>query len=71
MKAQESYLAGEIYSTCRVDLSRYFGPGRYTDATQRGRGWGTPEFSADGAAGLGEAEEWSGREKGKGKVTVG
>ena len=29
-KAQESYLAGVIYSTCRVDLSRYPGSGRYT-----------------------------------------
>jgi len=29
-KAQESYLAGVIYSTCRVDLNRYPGSGRYT-----------------------------------------
>jgi len=29
-KAQESYLAGVVYSKCRVDLSRYPGPGRYT-----------------------------------------
>src|SRR6185437_671799 len=28
-KAQESYLAGVVYSKCRVDLSRYLGPGRY------------------------------------------
>ena len=28
-KAQESYLAGVFYSMCRVDLSRYPGPGRY------------------------------------------
>jgi len=28
-KAQESYLAGVVYSTYRVDLSRYPGPGRY------------------------------------------
>ena len=30
MKAQESYLAGVIYSTCRVDLIRYPGSGRYS-----------------------------------------
>ena len=29
MKAQESYLAGVVYSTYRVDLSRYPGSGRY------------------------------------------
>ena len=29
-KVQGSYLAGVIYSTCRVDLSRYPGPGRYS-----------------------------------------
>ena len=28
-KAQESYLSGVVYSTCRVDLSRYPEPGRY------------------------------------------
>ena len=28
-KAQESYLAGVVYSKCRVDLNRYPGPGRY------------------------------------------
>ena len=28
-KAQESYLVGVVYSTCRVDLSRYPGSGRY------------------------------------------
>ena len=28
-KAQESYLAGVVYSTCRVNLSRYPGAGRY------------------------------------------
>ena len=28
-KAPESYLAGVVYSTCRVDLSRFPGPGRY------------------------------------------
>jgi hypothetical protein len=28
-KAQENYLAGVIYSTCRVDLSRYSGLGHY------------------------------------------
>jgi len=27
-KAQESYLAGVVYSTCRVNLSRYTGPCR-------------------------------------------
>ena len=27
-KVQESYLTGLVYSTCRVDLSRYPGPGR-------------------------------------------
>jgi len=29
-KPQESYLAGVVYSTCRVDLSRSPEPGRYT-----------------------------------------
>ena len=28
-KAQKSYLAGVVYSTSRVDLSRYPGSGRY------------------------------------------
>ena len=28
-KAQESYLAGVVYSKYRVDLNRYFGPGHY------------------------------------------
>ena len=28
-KAQESYLVGVVYSTCRVDLNRYLGSGRY------------------------------------------
>ena len=32
-KAQVSYLAGAVYSTCRVDLSRYPGQGRYTPVT--------------------------------------
>ena len=30
MKAQESYLAGVVYSKCRVDLSRYPGLGHYS-----------------------------------------
>ena len=30
-KAQKSYLAGVVYSTYIVDLSRYPGPGRYMD----------------------------------------
>ena len=29
MKAQESYLAGVVYLTCRVNLSRSPGPDRY------------------------------------------
>ena len=28
-KEKESYLAGVVYSICRVDLSRYPGPGYY------------------------------------------
>ena len=32
-KAQESYLAGVIYSTCRVDLNRYPRVGRYSQDT--------------------------------------
>ena len=27
-KAQKKYLAGVVYSTCRIDLNCYFGPGR-------------------------------------------
>ena len=38
-KAQESYLAGVIYSTCRVDLSRYPGSGRYTILTPKISGY--------------------------------
>ena len=36
-KAQESYLSGVVYSTCRVDLRRYPGPGRYTPAPKTSR----------------------------------
>ena len=39
MKAQESYLAGVIYSTCRVDLSRYPGSGRYSGIRADSRGF--------------------------------
>ena len=35
MKAQERYLTGVVYSMCRVDLSRYPGPGRYSTSCCR------------------------------------
>ena len=38
-KAQESYLAGVVYSTCRVDLSRSAGPGRYSGIRADSRGF--------------------------------
>ena len=38
MKAQESYLAGVVYSTCRIDFNCYLGPGCYTSNFDPGDG---------------------------------
>ena len=36
---QENYLADVVYSMCRVDLSRFLGPGRYSGIRFDSRGF--------------------------------
>jgi len=36
---QENYLAGVVYSTCRIDLSHSPGPGRYSGIRADSRGF--------------------------------